>query len=73
MKPTKGLHLCCIESLGSVLNMSCMHYRLGGDSEEPKWYRFNDTMVDEFMMHDEALAAECFGGSYKSRSGEGSK
>ena len=41
--------------------------------EYSKWYRFNDTVVDEFVMHDEALAAECFGGTYKSRSAEGSK
>ncbi|XP_065904481.1 ubiquitin carboxyl-terminal hydrolase 24-like isoform X2 [Dysidea avara] len=45
--------------------------RFEDDSEEPKWYRFNDTVVDEFVMHDEALAAECFGGSYKSRSNDG--
>ena len=56
-----------------LVNMSCVHCRPGDDSEEPMWYRFNDTMVDEFVMHDEALAAECFGGSYKSRSGDGSK
>ncbi len=30
-----------------------------------KWFRFNDTVVEEFEMNDAALEAECFGGSYK--------
>ena len=30
-----------------------------------KWFKFNDTSVDQFDMTDEALAAECFGGSFK--------
>ena len=30
-----------------------------------RWYRFNDTVVEEFEMSDAALEAECFGGSYK--------
>ena len=36
-----------------------METRLG------RWLRFNDTLVDEFVLHDSALEAECFGGSYK--------
>ena len=30
-----------------------------------RWLRFNDTLVDEFVLNDSALEAECFGGSYK--------
>ena len=30
-----------------------------------KWFKFNDTTVEEFEMTDEALTAECFGGTYK--------
>lgn len=43
------------------------------EMEMPRWYRFNDTVVDEFMMNDDALAAECFGGTYKSKANDGSK
>jgi len=43
------------------------------DMEGPRWYRFNDTVVDEFVMNDDALAAECFGGTYKSKATDGSK
>ncbi|XP_022101626.1 ubiquitin carboxyl-terminal hydrolase 24-like isoform X2 [Acanthaster planci] len=35
------------------------------NSNKGKWFKFNDTMVDEFEMSDAALEAECFGGSYK--------
>lgn len=35
---------------------------------KPKWYKFNDTIVDEFEMGDAAVEAECFGGSYKPKS-----
>ncbi|ELT87807.1 hypothetical protein CAPTEDRAFT_215538 [Capitella teleta] len=32
-----------------------------------KWYKFNDTVVDEFEMTESALEAECFGGTYKAK------
>lgn len=32
-----------------------------------KWYRFNDTVVEEFEMTDATLEAECFGGKYKAK------
>ena len=32
-----------------------------------KWYKFNDTVVQEFEMNDSALEAECFGGKYKAK------
>jgi len=32
-----------------------------------KWYRFNDTVVEEFEMTEEALENECFGGKYKAK------
>jgi len=32
-----------------------------------KWYRFNDTVVEEFEMTEESLESECFGGKYKAK------
>lgn len=29
------------------------------------WYKFNDTIVEEFDMNEDTLEAECFGGTYK--------
>ena len=40
---------------------------LSSDSPTGRWLRFNDTKVEEFMMSDSALEAECFGGSYKAK------
>ena len=34
------------------------------DTKE-KWYKFNDTVVEEFDMNEDTLEAECFGGTYK--------
>uniref|UniRef100_A0A8B9P8A3 ubiquitinyl hydrolase 1 n=1 Tax=Apteryx owenii TaxID=8824 RepID=A0A8B9P8A3_APTOW len=30
-----------------------------------KWYKFNDTVVEEFELSDETLEYECFGGEYR--------
>nr|XP_006014607.1 PREDICTED: ubiquitin carboxyl-terminal hydrolase 24-like [Latimeria chalumnae] len=30
-----------------------------------KWYKFNDTVVEEFDLNDETLEYECFGGEYR--------
>ncbi|GCB74652.1 hypothetical protein scyTo_0003743, partial [Scyliorhinus torazame] len=30
-----------------------------------KWYKFNDTVVEEFDLNDETLEFECFGGEYR--------
>jgi len=35
------------------------------NSEKEKWYKFNDTIVEEFDMNEDTLEAECFGGTYK--------
>lgn len=32
-----------------------------------KWFKFNDTVVEEFDMSDETIEAECFGGTYKAK------
>ena len=32
-----------------------------------KWFKFNDTVVEEFEMNEAALEAECFGGTYKTK------
>ena len=37
-----------------------------------KWFKFNDTTVEEFEMTEEALEAECFGGKFKVKKKEGS-
>ena len=37
-----------------------------------KWFKFNDTSVEEFEMNDENLKAECFGGKFKVKKKEGS-
>lgn len=36
-----------------------------------KWFKFNDTTVEEFEMTDEALSTECFGGKYKVKNTNG--
>lgn len=30
-----------------------------------KWYKFSDTVVEEFEMNKSTLETECFGGQYK--------
>lgn len=35
-----------------------------------KWFKFNDTTVEEFDMTEEAMATECFGGKYKAKTTE---
>ena len=37
-----------------------------------KWFKFNDTTVEEFEMSQENLEAECFGGMFKVKKKEGS-
>ena len=32
-----------------------------------RWFKFNDTTVEEFDMSEENIAAECFGGTYKAK------
>lgn len=32
-----------------------------------KWYKFNDTVIEEFEMNEQNLEAECFGGTYKTK------
>ncbi|XP_077980970.1 ubiquitin carboxyl-terminal hydrolase 24-like [Glandiceps talaboti] len=32
-----------------------------------KWFKFNDTIVEEFDMNDGTLEAECFGGTYRAK------
>ena len=36
-----------------------------------KWFKFNDTVVEEFEMNESTLEEECFGGSYKAKVYEG--
>ena len=37
-------------------------------SSKSRWFKFNDTSVEEFEMTDSTLEAECFGGTYKAKS-----
>ncbi|XP_052274227.1 ubiquitin carboxyl-terminal hydrolase 24-like isoform X2 [Dreissena polymorpha] len=37
------------------------------NSNKGKWFKFNDTIVEEFEMTDISLEAECFGGTYKAK------
>ena len=32
-----------------------------------KWFKFNDTVVEEFDMTDTSVEQECFGGVYKAK------
>ena len=34
------------------------------------WLRFNDVLVDEFGLNDNAVEAECFGGTYKAKAND---
>lgn len=33
--------------------------------QKGKWFKFNDTVVEEFEMIEDSLEVECFGGIYK--------
>ncbi|XP_071953763.1 ubiquitin carboxyl-terminal hydrolase 24-like [Antedon mediterranea] len=35
------------------------------NTSKGKWFKFNDTVVEEFEMTDNTIEAECFGGTYK--------
>lgn len=32
-----------------------------------KWFKFNDTIVEEFDMTDSTVEQECFGGMYRAK------
>ena len=42
------------------------------NSNKNKWFKFNDTTVEEINMTDETLEAECFGGKFRTKKKEGS-
>jgi ubiquitin carboxyl-terminal hydrolase 9/24 len=37
------------------------------NANKNRWFKFNDTTVEEIVMTDETLEAECFGGKFKVR------
>lgn len=45
-----------------VVFLFCFDHRGCGKG---KWYKFNDTVVEEFDLTDETLEYECFGGEYR--------
>ena len=65
--------------LGSQLDPSIIPEEGEGEEEDSahipssappttgRWLRFNDTKVEQFLMSNAALEAECFGGSYKAK------
>ena len=46
----------------SFLRGTCMN-----NPRKGKWFKFNDTVVEEFEMNEAALENECFGGNYKAK------
>ncbi len=61
----------CLSSLCTISCKSVLPGVEGGapvETRQGRWLRFNDTLVDEFVLNDNALESECFGGSYKSKS-----
>ena len=38
-----------------------------------KWFKFNDTLVEEFDMNDQTVEQECFGGAYRAKVYDSSK
>ena len=43
------------------------------NAQKGKWFKFNDTVVEEFEMTEDNLVSECFGGTYKAKTIEPSK
>ena len=46
---------------------ACVRGNYMTNPNKGKWYRFNDTVVEEFEMTEESLENECFGGKYKAK------
>ena len=40
------------------------------EKEEERWLRFNDTLVERFIIDEFTLETECFGGSVRSNSSD---
>ncbi|KAG1652915.1 Ubiquitin carboxyl-terminal hydrolase 24 [Nymphon striatum] len=40
---------------------------LSNNIHKGKWYKFNDTTIEEIEMNESTLETECFGGSYKAK------
>jgi len=40
--------------------------------QKNKWFKYNDTTVEQINMTDETLEAECFGGKFRAKKKEGS-
>ena len=53
----------------TVLNMNLNFFRgtVLNNNNKGKWFKFNDTVVEEFEMTDSSVEAECFGGTYKAK------
>ena len=37
------------------------------NNRQGQWFKFNDTVIEEFDLTDATLETECFGGSYKAK------
>lgn len=51
----------------NLTNRTGHHGNSTNSAKYGRWYKFNDTTVEEFEMTEENLAAECFGGTYKAK------
>ena len=40
------------------------------EKEEEQWLKFNDTLVEQFIIDEFTLETECFGGSVRSNSSD---
>ena len=43
------------------------HNQVNNTEKYGRWFKFNDTTVEEFEMSEESIEAECFGGTYKAK------
>ena len=59
--------VACCSSLTIILFLFVYRGNYIENTNKGKWFKFNDTVVEEFEMSEGALEAECFGGKYKAR------
>lgn len=60
----KELYIRNLNVLNFCASNVCLFFTHRNGTKE-KWYKFNDTIVEEFDMNEDTLEAECFGGTYK--------
>ena len=53
--------------INNLINRPGHHGNNSNAAKNGRWFKFNDTTVEEFDMNEETMAAECFGGTYKAK------